>query len=277
MVLLAPKELIEELAGSQFQEASDTIESRIDTLGRPDFIIQLETAGIIPEAFNHDSTEEKLYAKFCDSLFKRGLIELGYESSIISERGDTADVRASGFGHSLVGDAKAFRLSRTAKNQKDFKVTSLDSWRNGANYSCLLGPLQQYPQRRSRIYSDAIVRNVTLLSYTHLAFLVSSLESPVSLEALWSFPSTLSSGNQAESYFQELDNVVLGLTSKTAFDLSVWKDNATEIARRQAQEQIDYLEGIKSSFVAYTKEELLNELLRSLKIEERIRTVRNWL
>ena len=33
--------------------------------------------------------------------------------------------------YSLVADAKAFRLSRTAKNQKDFKVQAMDglAWR----------------------------------------------------------------------------------------------------------------------------------------------------
>ena len=33
--------------------------------------------------------------------------------------------------YTLIADAKSFGLSRTAKNQKDFKVTALSNWREG--------------------------------------------------------------------------------------------------------------------------------------------------
>jgi hypothetical protein len=39
-------------------------------------------------------------------------------------RADSADVEGATKDYTIVGDAKAFRLSRTAKNQKDFKVTT---------------------------------------------------------------------------------------------------------------------------------------------------------
>ena len=36
----------------------------------------------------------------------------------------------------------------------------------------LVAPLMQYPTSKSQIYEQAIKRNVTLLSYTHLHFLL---------------------------------------------------------------------------------------------------------
>lgn len=134
----------------------------------------LEYVGVIPESFEHDSTEEKLYAKYCDALLARALRELGLDAHMLSERSGAADVRAEGDGYELVGDAKAFRLSRTAKNQKDFKVETLNQWREGADFACLVGPLYQYPSTNSQVYAQAIRYKVTLLSYTHLDFLIRS-------------------------------------------------------------------------------------------------------
>ena len=67
---------------------------------------------------------------------------------------------------------KAFRLSRTAKNQKDFKVEALSKWRKDKDFACFICPLYQYPKNTSQIYRQAIERNVTLLSYIHLVYML---------------------------------------------------------------------------------------------------------
>ena len=46
----------------------------------------------------------------------------GFTSLVLKERGDTADIECVTDEYSFVADAKAFRLNRTAKNQKDFEV-----------------------------------------------------------------------------------------------------------------------------------------------------------
>lgn len=90
----------------------------------------------------------------------RALQELGFNAYAVDARGDSADVHATGAGYELVGDAKAFRLSRTTKNAKDFKVESLNEWRRGADYALLLSPFYQYPNTRSQIYAQAIRYNL---------------------------------------------------------------------------------------------------------------------
>ena len=95
-----------------------------------------------------------------------------------------ADVYAKTNDYTLVGDAKCFRLSRTAKNQKDFKVSALDDWRRTGTYAVLVSPLFQYPVDRSQIYAQAISRNVTLLSLTHLKLLLDK-SNGIILKDLW--------------------------------------------------------------------------------------------
>lgn len=82
----------------------------------------LRLCGAMPEHYGHDSSEEKLYSKYTDAIISESLAAIGLNSAVITARADAADVQARGGGFSLVADAKAFRLSRTAKNQKDFKV-----------------------------------------------------------------------------------------------------------------------------------------------------------
>lgn len=103
---------------------------------------------------------------------------------MLGARGNSADVFGKTNDYTIVGDAKTFRLSRTAKNQKDFKVSALDSWKQGNNYAMLAAPLMQYPTRKSQIYAQAIDKNVTLISYTHLHFLLDFYNNQ-SLQPIW--------------------------------------------------------------------------------------------
>lgn len=128
----------------------------------------LRLCGAVPEHYRHDSSEEKLYSKYTDALISESLTAIGLKSAVITTRADVADVQARGGGYSLVADAKAFRLSRTAKNQKDFKVQAMDGWRNGLDYAVIICPIYQLPSRTSQIYQQAIARNVCIMSYSHL-------------------------------------------------------------------------------------------------------------
>src|SRR5947209_6923957 len=159
-------------AATNFRKRTELLFDELNAMDRAAVTAHIEYGGVIPESYSHDSSEEKLFAKYCDYLLAKALEELGMRSDIIEERADSADVIASVRKYSLVGDAKAFRLSRTAKNQKDFKVEALDDWRRENTFACLIAPLNQFPVENSQIYTQCKERNVTLLSYTHLRFLL---------------------------------------------------------------------------------------------------------
>jgi type II restriction enzyme len=114
-----------DVANLSFGEATDSLVAFIDDLD--DIVSVLEQIGTIPEAIVHDSTEEKLFAKASDIVLSNVFRKIGLKSTVIKERLDSADVQAESllYGYTLVADAKAFRMSRTAKNQKDFKVSTL--------------------------------------------------------------------------------------------------------------------------------------------------------
>jgi hypothetical protein len=111
------------------KDAFDQLEKYLFSIDKYELSENLIQCGTLPEMFEHDSSEEKLWAKFSDILLAKALNNLGIKAEVLGARGNSADVFGKADNYSIVGDAKTFRLSRTAKNQKDFKVNALDSWK----------------------------------------------------------------------------------------------------------------------------------------------------
>ena len=122
---------IVQLSG-HFGQDSSRIESELNAEiardGTVALLDHLHLCGAIPEQYGRDSSEEKLYSKYTDALLAAAFRQLGLVSLVLSERADAADVEAVAKDYSLVADAKVFLLSRTAKNQKDFKVEAMHGW-----------------------------------------------------------------------------------------------------------------------------------------------------
>jgi hypothetical protein len=159
-----------------FEQAGRQIEDRLRGEVAKDgvraVVEHLYLCGAIPEGLEHDSTEEKVYSKYTDALLTVAFEVMGLDSATLEERADSADVKVEATKYSFVADAKAFRLSRTAKNQKDFKIESMDKWRGDCDHALVVAPIVQLPTGRSQIYEQAIRRGVCLLGYTHVRVLL---------------------------------------------------------------------------------------------------------
>ena len=225
--------------------------------------------GVIPEEFSQNSSEEKL----CDILLALAFNEIGLEAEVLRARGNSADVYAKAKSYTLVSDGKAFRLSRTAKNQKDFKISSLNDWRKKNTYACLVAPLTQYPTTESQIYTQAVTHNVTLLSYTHLLFLVEHGTTGV-LEDLWKIVSNLRSDGGARVYWAEIDKTIVKLCGKTKQDLENVK--AAEIAkiRELGEEGIEFWRSRIADYKKLDHQAAIDQLIKAEKIESKIKTIK---
>lgn len=255
------------------ENAFDELESKVLMFGKDKLVEALLECGVIPEAFAHDSSEEKLWAKYCDILLSLSLNTIGLKARVLRARGNSADVFADGANYTLVGDAKAFRLSRTAKNQKDFKIKALNDWRRQDTYACLAGPLTQFPKRQSQIYHQAVEMNVTLVSYTHLRFLVEHGTVGI-LEELWKIASNLTQTGSAEAYWTQIDSVVTTLCGKTLTDLENLKKLELTKLSELGNEGIEYWQEKIEQYNKLSKSEAINRLIKSEKIESKIRTIK---
>lgn len=261
--------------GIDFSAKGLNLKDDLKKCATEEIVDHLHFAGVIPERFGHDSTEEKVFAKYCDALLSTAWSMLGLDAQLVPERSDAADVIATGEGYRIVGDAKAFRLSRTAKNQKDFKVEALNQWRKGAEYACLVAPLYQYPNTTSQIYQQAIRYNVTLLSYTHLAFLIVHRQKEKSLKKLWEIQKEMKEGKEAKPYWRKVNGWILDCTGKTPSD---W-EKATKLTYAslalQAKDQIAFWEKEKQRIKNLTLMEAIKQLIHALKIDAKIKVIRD--
>ncbi|MBA2871033.1 hypothetical protein HNQ85_001303 [Anoxybacillus calidus] len=259
-----------------FVQKGAVLEQELKKCTTEEIIEHLLYAGVIPEKIGHDSTEEKVFAKYCDALLSRSLSEIGIPSKTLEARGDAADVIGKTDKYSIVGDAKAFRLSRTAKNQKDFKVEALNQWRQGADYACLLGPIYQYPNSSSQIYKQAITYNVTLLSYTHMAFLIVNRQRITDLTPLWEVGKKLQPSKDANTYWNAILAVILSITGKTKDDWNKLEALTMQCLSEQVGKQIAYWVEQKEVIASYDREKAIEELIKALKIDNKINIIKKY-
>ena len=263
--------------GATFRHRTDELFAALLFMDRDEIVAHVEFAGVIPESYSHDSTEEKLYAKYCDWLLAKALEELGMDSSVIRERADAADVTASVRGYTVIGDAKAFRLSRTAKNQKDFKVEALNTWRGAARaeFACLVCPLYQYPSRTSQIYDQAIRCNVTLLSFNHLGFLLQAREIRAeAFDKIWTVSRSLSTGKDATPYWDAIRDQV----AQAAGDCQVaeWREyllKSKGILLNHARAELRFWEAEEQRLRSLCHEEAVQALIAARGIHGKKHTI----
>jgi len=257
------------------QEMNQEIaEEGIDVL-----IGHLRLCGAIPEKYGHDTSEEKLYSKYTDVVIHEAYQAMGFQSCVIKERADVADVECVNDDFSFVADAKAFRLSRTAKNQKDFKVQAMDSWKHGKPYAMVVCPVYQLPARTSQIYQQAGARSVCIGTYTHLAVLVryAEITNPEKavelLHEIYKAVDAMNPSKDASTYWQIFNRTMLDYDPLLQ---EIWKEEkqaSIESIQISREEALQFLAEERERIMRMSKDEAINEVIRSHKIENKIRAI----
>ncbi len=272
---------IQKLSGN-FGEDTDKLQKELEAeIGEnPEILIDhLRLCGSIPESYAHDSTEEKLYSKYTDTLLSIAYNFIGLKSEVLTERADSADVDVEAPNYSFVADAKAFRLSRTAKNQKDFKVQAMDGWKKGKPYAMVVCPIYQLPSTSSQIYEQSINRNVLIFTYSHMALLVrfytieGSQRTIELIKAIFDSISTLKPSKEAVLYWKKINQTILGYSPNIAEIWQTEKVASAESVLIARQEVISYLTSLKAKINSMSHEEAIRALLMNYKIESKTKTI----
>lgn len=257
------------------------LEKEIKKDGYITLIDHIRLCGNIPERYGHDTSEEKQYSKYTDSLLSFAYKSIGLKSVVLTERADVADVEAFAKKYSFVADAKAFRLSRTAKNQKDFKVQAMDNWKHGKQYAMVVAPIYQLPSRSSQIYQQASARNVCIFSYSHLSLFVNyaNNESKSKAENLlyqvFETIPALNPSKNANDYWLAVNKTILDY-SKILKDLwQIEKQASLEAIEIAKKEALKYLAEEREKIMRMSHEEALKELIKINKIESKINTIKS--
>lgn len=236
----------------------------------------LRLCGTIPETYGHDSSEEKLYSKYTDALLAVSFRHMGLKSTVLTERADAADVDCVAEAYSFVADAKAFRMSRTAKNQKDFKVEAMAGWKREKPHATVVCPIYHLPSRSSQIYHQAAARSVAILTYSHLAVMCRYATSSGTDKAVqllfnvFSIVEKMEPSKDAALYWQQV-NAAMHDTCGTIKDLWAEERAATaEAVEASRAESLALLDAERVKIEAMTHKEAIAALLRSHNIPGRM-------
>lgn len=269
-----------------FPDATQRLQERIYALDRAHTIQLVSQIGSIPEDIGHDSTAEKLYAKVSDILLAKSLIEMNLEATVLTQRADCADVVAQSHYHrySLVGDAKAFRLSRTARNAKDYKVNSMAIWKGDSEYAVLVCPYFQYPKSNSQIYKEALSGNIALFSWEYLYILLKEgirESSSINLSALWNqsgiISKTTTVSNSKSCFLNQQNQNISKILKITPEKFYEYFNSVKELIVERGNTEIQYYEQEIERVKQLNREEAIAELLRNLKLESKIATIRGFI
>ncbi len=265
--------------GVDAEKVEQEISEEIQCDGIDSLLGHLRLCGAIPERYGHDTSEEKLYSKYTDVVIHEAFTAIGYKSLVLKERADVADVECVNDDYSFVADAKAFRLSRTAKNQKDFKIQAMDDWKHGKPYAMVVCPVYQLPNRTSQIYLQAASRAVCIATYTHLAVLVryaqdkSKNKAMKLLHEVFKAIEAMNPSKNANSYWQVVNRKMLDSDRVLS---NIWKAEKTasiESIGISKKEALIFLSTERERIMRLTKEEAIKEVLKSSKIENKIKAI----
>ena len=261
------------------QELNDYIGKLNDT----DAKAILRDIGTIPEYIQASSSSEKLFSKASDIILARAFKMLGLKAEVSFERADSADVVAQSEHYSLVADAKCFRLSRTAKNQKDFKISNLSKWRGkNYHYAVLVAPYFQYPKKESQIYESALKDEVCILAWEHILILLENdikESQALTLEHIWNRPKMLNReskiANKKLCLLPDMDEYIAKTYNIKDFKqkLKSYKDKIIE----RSDDEIIYYKNEMKKFKNLSKEEAIKRLIKETKLEEKLNAIRAFI
>jgi len=265
--------------GNNIDKLEKELEAEIKKNGVPSLIDHLRLCGNIPESYGHDTSEEKLYSKYTDCLLSLAYTAIGLKSLVLKERADAADVEAFAKDYSFVADAKAFRLSRTAKNQKDFKVQAMHGWKRGKPYAMVVCPIYQLPTSSSQIYQQATTQNVCIFTYSHLAVLLSYSEKEGQTKAqqllkkIFKTVEKLNPSKNATDYWLAINKTILSFSKAIEPLWSIEKEVVTESIAISKEEALTFLAQEREKIMRMSHNEALRELIKLHKIESRMKTI----
>lgn len=266
--------------GADAQRLESEINAELKKDGVSRLLDHVRTCGTLPEDYGHDSSEEKLYSKYTDILLAASFAQIGLKSLVVRERADAADVEAVGPDYSFVADAKAFRLSRTAKNQKDFKVEAMHSWKRAHRYAVVVCPLYQLPARSSQIYFQATSRDVLILSYSHLAVLIRAAEyvkkdKPIELlHSIFKTVAEINPSKDAIAFWTAINRRFIDFDKSIAQLYREEREALSESIKVAKEEGLNFLSAERKRIMEMSHQEAIRQLIAAHNIDSRMAVIR---
>lgn len=265
------------LAG--FRHLESELVKEVENFGIEALLQHIRLCGVVPECFPRGSGEERLYGKYSDAVIHEAFKALGLDSRTQNRPGDAPGVECACDQFSFVAESVAFRMSRVARNQKDFDLRAIHRWKQGRPFGMLVAPINQLPFRFGQIYRDAALLAVLVCSYSHLAVLVRYAQQAGSAKAIallheaFRVVRGIPPAKNAEPYWQALNRTFLAADARMP---SLWREEKAvleeSISLGQA-EALRFLDEERQGIEDLPRQEAIEELLHWRKLNSRVQAV----
>ena len=270
-----------------FEDQTKKMYDYVESLNDSDVKKLVKEMGTIPESIKASSSEEKLFSKTSDIVLSRCFVMLGLKSIPLTDRGNSADVMAESVYHqyNLVSDAKCFRMSRTAKNQKDFKVAALGNWRGDEyEYAVLVSPYFQYPKKESQIYKAALDNEVCLLAWEHISILLDCNireNKNFSLETIWKSSQMMKRNTtvdrSSKCFLPKINEFVAKKINKDIKRFDKLLNQYKTVIKERGKLEIECCQKRLDEIDSLTREQAIKQLKKETKLEERIKVIKGYI
>ena len=170
-------------------------------------------------------------------------------------------------------------MSRTAKNQKDFKIQAMDRWKYGKKYAIVVCPVYQLPARASQIYEQASTRSVCIGTYTHLAvlsryaYVTSTKKAMTLMKEIFESVNAMYPSKDAASYWQVVNRTMINFEDCISDIWNEEKKASADSIKFSKTEALSYLAHERERIMKLSKYEAIREVLKSSKIENKITAI----
>lgn len=194
-------------------------------------LMELLMTGFIPDDYEENKEQEKLFAKAVEVLISECFKRIGFNTVIKKTKSESEDVQIENQKRAILIDAKTFRLGRSqvAPNVKDFvKLATVEKWISNYNMkeeSTAIGGLVVYPsthewKKKSEVYKECSNKKlpIVMLSFEILSYLLQEKNSykPNDLLSLWNYQTIFPSMIQTRyEYWKAIMPVIAKIVHKS--------------------------------------------------------------
>ncbi len=157
----------------------------------------------------------------------------------------------------------------------------MDGWRGDLDYAVVVCPIYQLPGRTSQIYQQAIVRNVCILSYSHLSALVNialrrgTAFAVKGLGIVLRSVSLMHPSKNACDYWLGLNRALVSVLRNSVDIWTAEKNASLEALDVAKEEALAYLRAERDRLLGLSHHQAIKELIRAAGIDSRIEKVKN--
>lgn len=157
-------------------------------------------------------------------------------------------------------------------------------WRGDCDYSVLVCPYYQYPKSKSQVFKDALDNNISLFSWEYLYILLKEgvkEDASTNLKELFNQSAVIADGttvaNAKANFLMQQNKNSADIINMPQSQFFNYFDDIKKMLVKRGYTEISYYENEINRVKQLKREDAINELLKSMKLDSKITTIKQFI